>query len=271
MSVYSICYDSQACVRCFTCVVQCSVENRLRLQREGKTAIELWVNEALPQFNYIYPRQREFGTYPNAYQITELHHCMHCENSPCARNCPSKAIEVRKGGQVVIHQDRCVGCRTCQDACPFGVPVYDRATNKSYKCIMCYDRVESGLEPACVSGCIAGGLFSGPREEVVAEAKERAKFYTKRFGKEYIVYGAEKLNDYVGTTRWLTIVPAAEAEKYGLPKDPVVGSMVLRELCKNFGIGASAAVAIGASAHFLYWLSKRKEVLASKDKEEGNE
>ncbi|BCO08023.1 hypothetical protein GF1_03990 [Desulfolithobacter dissulfuricans] len=64
MSAYSICYDSQACVRCFTCVVRCSVENRLRLQRNGTASVENGVNKSLTQLNYLYPIQREYGKYP---------------------------------------------------------------------------------------------------------------------------------------------------------------------------------------------------------------
>ncbi len=268
---YAICYDSQACLRCFTCAVSCSVENRVRLAKTNSMAIENGVNTALPQLNYLYPIQREYGKYPKSYKITELHHCMHCENSPCANNCPSKAIERRAGGQVVIHQDRCVGCRTCQDACPFDVPVYDKTSNSSYKCIMCYDRVESGLQPACVGSCIGDSLFSGSRDEVVAKAKARAKQYSEQFGKEYIVYGADKINEYVGRCGWMTIVAADEMEKYGLPKNPIRSSMVLRQTTKTFGLGASAAVAIGAGSHFLYWLANRKESLAAQEEEKSHE
>jgi formate dehydrogenase iron-sulfur subunit len=244
------------------------VENRLRLQRAGKMPMESGVNQSLSHLNYIYPIQKEYGSYPNAYRITELKHCMHCENAPCASNCPANAIEKRPGGQVVINQDLCVGCRTCQEACPFDVPVYDAQSNTSFKCTMCYDRVESGLKPACVSSCISGALFSGSMDEVLAEAKKRAKFYSERFGMPYMVFGAEKVNDYVGQTGWITIASAEQAEKYGLPKDPVVGSMVMKNSLKAIGVGVTAAAAIGSAGHFLYWLSKRKEAVSSEKKED---
>jgi len=136
---------------------------------------------------------------------------------------------------------------------------------------MCYDRVESDLKPACVSSCIANALISGSREEVVAEAKKRAKRYSEQFGKEYIVYGADKINDYVGKTGWMTIVAAEEMEKYGLPKKPAVSSMGIRQTTKAIGIGATAAVALGAGAHFLHWLANRKEVLSAQEKEDSHE
>jgi Fe-S-cluster-containing dehydrogenase component len=73
----------------------------------------------------------------------------------------------------VADAGRCVGCRMCSIACPFGVPRYGR-DGRMQKCDLCAARVEHGLEPACVRACPTKALRFGPENEVTAVHQRRA-------------------------------------------------------------------------------------------------
>jgi formate dehydrogenase iron-sulfur subunit len=242
-------------------MVNCSVENRVRLQRDKGTMVEKSTNTAMAYKNYIKPIQMEYGKYPDARRITAFHHCNHCESHPCLNMCPSNAIVTRKNGAVVIKEELCVGCRSCVDACPYDVPMYSKEANKSYKCIMCYDRVENGMKQACVEACPTGAMFSGTKEEVLAEANARAKRYSEG-GDAYTVYGASTVNSYVGSLGWVTVAPVADAVAYGLKKNPFKAAIALRDIAKTGGAVISAAAVVGTIGHFMYWLTKRKQQIA---------
>lgn len=78
--------------------------------------------------------------------------CRHCRNAPCVAGCPSGALSQIGDGPVLADPVECVGCRNCSNVCEFGVPRYDR-NGKIHKCSLCWERVESGLLPACVRAC----------------------------------------------------------------------------------------------------------------------
>ena len=262
---YRIAYDPQSCINCYTCMVQCAVENRVRLERETGWGPERTLNMALDHLYYLTPVQHESGTYPNARRITEFHHCQHCENAPCAQACPADTIEVRTNGLVVIHEEGCIGCQSCVEACPWDVPQYSPASNKVYKCVGCYDLVEAGMEPACVTSCPSVALFAGEEEEVVTEAKQRAEDYQKTFGQEFIAYGTEKVSVDVGHTGWVTVAPKEDAEQYGLKENPTATTLNVREATSMIaGVGTLGLVgAVGV--HFMHWLGKRKRDLGTDD------
>lgn len=224
--------------------------------------MEKSVQSPMPHLNYLTPKRKEIGFYPNARQVTAFHHCNHCENSPCQSICPTGAITTRSGGEVVINQDICVGCQSCGDACPFDVPVYSKENGKAYKCSGCYDRVENGLKQSCVEACPTTAMFSGVSEDVVAEAKKRAALYSEKTGKKYVVYGVDKLNNYVGKLKWITIVEESELEAYQLDTKPSKSPIQWREAAKIGGGALAIAAVVGTTAHFIYWLDKRKKKIA---------
>lgn len=260
-------YDSISCLNCMACMSACSMENRMRMERDEGITLERGVNDYLPRSYYLRPWRREVGEYPNARLLVAFEHCRHCENAQCLNNCPSGAIERRPGGQVVINDSACIGCQTCRDVCPFNIPNYDKQTGKAKKCIGCYDRVESGMAPACVSTCPTKALISGPEDVVLSEAERRIKTYTKRLGKEYIVYGKEKINRSVGRLGWVSIAAREDAEHYDLFANPAKATMIARDVLKVGGAVGAAGAAAGAALHGLYIFSKRKEqVKAAEEK-----
>jgi hypothetical protein len=105
-------------------------------------------------------------------------------------------------------------------------------------------------------------MFSGPEDEELKEANERASFYTERYDTLYVVYGAQGVNGYVGRTSWLTIAPESDLEAYGLPANPVKSSMLLRDSLKVGGGALAGLTALGCTGHMVYWLYKRKQEVA---------
>ncbi len=112
--------------------------------------------------------------------------CNHCEQPACVRVCPTKATYKRKDGIVMQDMHRCIGCRFCMAACPFGARSFNyrdprpfiKKENKQFptrmigvveKCTMCYERLAIGQLPACVeasNGAMVFGDLSDPNSEV---------------------------------------------------------------------------------------------------------
>lgn len=112
--------------------------------------------------------------------------CNHCDNPPCVRVCPTKATFKRKDGIVMMDMHRCIGCRFCMAACPYGARSFNwidprpfiKETNPIFptrmkgvveKCTFCYERLAEGLPPACVeasNGGIVFGDITNPDSEV---------------------------------------------------------------------------------------------------------
>jgi len=112
--------------------------------------------------------------------------CNHCDNPPCVRVCPTKATFKRKDGIVMQDPHRCIGCRFCMAACPYGSRSFNwrnpRAFIKDFnpdyptrqigvveKCTFCEERLAQGLQPACVeksNGGLVFGDLSDPNSEV---------------------------------------------------------------------------------------------------------
>ncbi len=82
--------------------------------------------------------------------------CNHCENSPCVQVCPVGATFDAPDGVVLIDKSRCLGCRYCVQACPYGCRYIDPRTNTADKCTLCYHRITKGMTTACAEVCPTG-------------------------------------------------------------------------------------------------------------------
>jgi Fe-S-cluster-containing dehydrogenase component len=79
--------------------------------------------------------------------------CNHCQNPPCVQVCPVDATWTTEDGAVLVDEKRCIGCRYCIQACPYGARYLHPETRTADKCTFCYHRVVKGLLPACVEVC----------------------------------------------------------------------------------------------------------------------
>lgn len=167
--------DLQKCVGCDSCTVACKVENRTP-----------------PGVSYNVVVEEEVGTFPNVKRVNVPRPCMQCDEPPCVSVCPVNATYKAEDGTVVIDADRCIGCRYCITACPYGARSFDfgetyademqgydqvqapewgvdRGERGSYKppvgtvrkCTFCMHRTARGEEPACVETCIGDARYFG--------------------------------------------------------------------------------------------------------------
>ena len=162
MTQYTFLFDATRCIDCRACMVACSVENKIAM---NKTRI--WVAGVGVK-----------GEFPKLGRATMVYHCMHCEAPDCLSACPVGAYTKREDGPVIYDPKKCIGCRYCMNACPFGVPHfdYDKGLIEGAfidKCTMCPQRIDAGLEPACVATCPTEALVFGDRADLLKEAHAR--------------------------------------------------------------------------------------------------
>ncbi len=94
--------------------------------------------------------------------------CMHCVDPVCAKVCPAHAIQIVDGVVRSALKPRCLDCRNCVLACPFGIPRYEPKQHLQMKCDQCVDRTVEGQKPMCATVCPSGALTYGDYAEVTA-------------------------------------------------------------------------------------------------------
>jgi Fe-S-cluster-containing dehydrogenase component len=199
MAKYAMAVDLGRCQGCRACMEACKIENNT------------------PQgVFWMYVFRTETGEYPHTKLDFMPRPCQQCNNPPCAKVCPVGARFQREDGIVLTDYDRCIGCRYCEVACPYGVNYYnwrtpeeafaDYGTDYGHpqvaaltgglippyknpdlarlqgeeqrltagsahnvgvmeKCTFCVQRVDKGLEPACVDICPVHALHFGDIED----------------------------------------------------------------------------------------------------------
>jgi len=141
MSSAGFVLDLGRCVGCGACVLACRLENSWPPEVAWRRVISL-----------------NLDRYPDGPTYHFSLACHHCSQPACLNACPSGAYERHSSGAVVLRQDRCLGCRYCEMACPFGAPAYDQSARVMTKCDLCSQRLDSGREPACTAACPTGAL-----------------------------------------------------------------------------------------------------------------
>lgn len=113
--------------------------------------------------------------------------CMHCSDPSCMKACPAGAISKRQeDGIVVVDQDRCIGCKYCNTACPFDVPRYNSAGMT--KCDACLSAGRAaGEPPACVKAVANGALHFGKIDDLIKESGGRAMQISAPSGPSFLI------------------------------------------------------------------------------------
>lgn len=155
----NIVVDPNKCISCHSCEISCAVEHS--------------VSKNLYLAAGEYPRPQKRVVVEHFAQTNLPLQCRHCEDAPCVKVCPTKAL-VKEGveGPVLLNDHLCIGCKWCVVACPFGVIMAAPDDNVMIKCDLCQDRLKVGEAPACVEACHTGALQFVSTAEL-AEAKRR--------------------------------------------------------------------------------------------------
>jgi Fe-S-cluster-containing dehydrogenase component len=160
--------DLAKCDGCGKCISSCSKMHFVPPDRQWIKVLRMQESEKTAP--YFFPQP-----------------CYHCDNPPCTKVCPVDATFKRSDGVVLIDNERCIGCRFCMAACPYGARSFNwgppqnppEAVAEGYspehgfprrigtveKCDFCPDMAAMGMLPACTSGCPMGAIYYGDENE----------------------------------------------------------------------------------------------------------
>src|SRR6266487_3017792 len=166
MTKYAFVIDQRKCIGCHACTVACKAEHDVPIG-----VYRTWVK-------YI-----EKGEFPNSRRYFLVNRCNHCDDAPCVAICPTKALFKRKDGIVDFDSTRCIGCKSCMQACPYDALYIDPYSHTAAKCNYCAHRTEVGLEPACVIVCPEHAIIAGDihnQESEIAKLLAREPVRTRK-------------------------------------------------------------------------------------------
>ncbi len=246
---YAVLVDPAKCIGCRACQVACKRWNNN--PGEETTFSNEWTNPPKLSYNTYthikFKLEHNETTGETKWRFFNWR-CMHCEVPACAEACPVKAITKYEEGPVVIDQNRCIGCKFCVSACPFGIPQFDSVSGKVSKCHMCFDRVPS-KEPACVQSCPTDALVFGRRESIIQTAKERKEELNGN------IYG-DVDNKPLGGTSFIYVL-RVEPSIFGLPE---VGEKVPSEVpVLKYSKWLLVPAAAGGLLYLVAWRKRRME------------
>lgn len=241
-------FDATLCIGCGACYQACKERNRL-----PPTATH-FLEDQLSDQTYTVVKKRG-GRF-----VRQL--CMHCEVPTCASVCPVGALEKTAAGPVIYHEERCIGCRYCMLACPFGIPKYEwrKILPRVRKCDLCADRLAVGRPTACAEVCPTGATKFGDRQELIEEARARLRAHPQKYVPR--IYGLEE----VGGTSVL-LLSDVPFERLGYRTDllreplPLLTWQVLQKIPNFVVVGG---VLLGG----IWWITNRRQEVQRRERQE---
>jgi len=233
--------DVTRCTGCNQCVQACVAFNQL-----GESQVR--------------PQQSPDGLSANRYTaIVESPQgsyvrkvCRHCLEPACVSVCPVGAMYQTPEGVVLYDPKKCMGCRYCMMACPYGIPRYEWDTPAPLvrKCNLCYERLQSGQLPACVEACPEKVMIFGERDTLLDQAHQIIQAEPDRYLP--IVYGEQEVG---GTSlMYVTDTPLDFLGFRGAPGEQPLPDLSMNWLEKVPGL----ALATGGLMTGLFWIIGRR-------------
>lgn len=199
--------DQERCIGCWTCAVGCKEINNEPLGFWWNRILTAAPNELTGEGSgSLTPPASDnidvpYGTFPQVEIAYLPVACQHCDDAPCVKVCPVGATFKRDDGTVLIDYERCIGCRYCIAACPYGVRVFnwgdvkrdpgftvgygrdyrydgrlvftpDRPRGVVEKCTFCVERIDVGEQPFCVEVCPTGARVFGDLNDEASEVAQ---------------------------------------------------------------------------------------------------
>jgi len=259
-SSFAILTDTTRCTGCERCVEACRQANNLGddLPRRWKRRID---DLSSTRFTTIVRRRDD--RQPGIRFVRQQ--CRHCVEPACESACLVGALKKTPQGPVIYDSDKCMGCRYCMMACPYGIPRYTWEDAVPYvrKCDMCYTRLVDaegrpieGAKPACVEACPQEATIFGPRDKLLQIAQDRLdaadpgtyvdRIYGKtEIGGTSVIYISDVPLDFLAFKPNLGDQPLPELTWAALSKVPPL------------------VVGVGAAMTGIWWIVGRRMKLAA--------
>ncbi|MFH1773533.1 MAG: sulfate reduction electron transfer complex DsrMKJOP subunit DsrO [Methanobacteriota archaeon] len=171
---------------CIDCIEACHKVHNVPAFDNPKDEI-FWLRTI--GFKEAFPEQAHEFTRKSLAHKPVLVLCNHCRNPQCVKVCPTQATWLREDGIVMMDMHRCIGCRYCMAACPYGSRSFNwrdprplikeidpefptRGKGVVEKCNFCAERLAIGKIPACVEACKEGALIFGDLEDPNSEVRK---------------------------------------------------------------------------------------------------
>jgi formate dehydrogenase iron-sulfur subunit len=237
--------DTTLCIGCKACEVACKEWNQLPDDGFVFTGMSYDNTAALgaSTWRHVTFAEKPAGGGIAWKMMSDV--CKHCERAGCLEACPTGAIVRTEHGSIYIQPDVCNGCGYCVPACPFGVVARREDDGRAYKCTMCFDRLQGGLEPACAKACPTDSIEFGPLDELRVKAAQRERELRWR-GVDARLYGqsAEAQPGTGGLHAFFLITDKPEV--YNLPPAPAVPTKGVARSWLAAAVGALGLFALAA-------------------------